>query len=193
MIPEIKAVVPIVVAIAGGVALIHRMLLQSMANEMKQFELFLKLQKLCGSDARHNLAAMRVALACFTKRNLTKTEIEWFLLVPGAFSFMGAYGKLSSYVTVDFENNKFIFKSEFDSKKKRLFEWSKLAGLYVIFGTLGILLILIVPITLKTGELNPWVGFHVAGYVFCLLAITFLLMCMKIHDAKRLTREKITG
>lgn len=191
MIQEIATVISIVVSVAGVVALVHRMLLQSLASEIKQFELFLKMQELCGTDARHNLAAIRVAIACFTKRELTATEIEWFLLVPGAFSFLRVYGKLQRYVTVDFTNNRFVFKSQFDSKKKKIIEWSKLIGLYVISGTLGVMLIITVPIILKTGDLNPWIGLHIMGYFLCLIAIFLLYMGTKLDDAKRLILKRL--
>ncbi|MBU1308995.1 MAG: hypothetical protein KKE30_05625 [Gammaproteobacteria bacterium] len=191
MIQELATVISIVVGIAGVVALVHRILLQSMVSGMKQFELFRQLQELCGSDARNNLAAIRVALTCFTKRELTTTEIELFLLVPGAFSFLRSYGKLRRYVTIDFNSNEFVFKPEFDSKRKQMIEWGKLVGLYLTSGTLGAMLVLAVPITLNTGKLNPWGSLHIAGYFLCLVAIFLLFMGMKLDDAKRLVKKKL--
>lgn len=191
MIAEVATFTSIVVGVAGVAALVLRMVLQTEASNIKQFELFLKVQELCGIDARKNLAAIRVALACITKRELTTKEIEWFLLIPGAFFYLRRYGKVSRNVSVDYCNNGFKFKSEFDSKTKRFIEWSKLVSLYLVSGTSGLMLIWAVPAVLNTGTLNPWVGLHILGYISCVLAVISLFMGIKLDDSKRLIREKL--
>lgn len=174
------------VGILGAYFAYIKLVMESQGSKIRQFELFLKLQKLCDKDARDNLAAIRVGLNSYTKRELTPKEIEWFVYTPSAFSYLKSYGRQTRYVSIDTDLNRFVYKSNVDSRIKRFKESGTLLFLYVVFGTAGAFLVDTNPPLLESGKVNPWVPLFAGGLLLLYFAGLMLYVLLKLIDAHEL-------
>ncbi|MUK90865.1 hypothetical protein GNP80_00150 [Aliivibrio fischeri] len=183
--------IPIPLAVVSIVFVIHRMKTLHFSNSFKTYEIYKELWDLCGSDATKNLAKMRMLFKVLAPINLKVKEMEWFIYTDGAMHYIKQYSRLNKFVSIDFNQNRFCFSSEYDTARKRAIVGIKFLLLYVISGIIGVTLILSIDIYYE-GRLSPIAGLHFTGYLLVIFSTLMLYMIVLFQLSHYLVKEEVT-
>ncbi|WP_017221302.1 hypothetical protein [Moritella dasanensis] len=187
--------VKLLMLVLGGVIslsfTLHKLKLGGFSFKVQKYDYFERLQLLCGSDASINLVNLRVAFRCVTTRELTPTEMEWFLYTPGAYKFIGRYGRSQRFTSIDIVSNRFMWNEKLLTKKLRRIELIKILAIYTSSGTFGSLCIL------KGGDISSFLGFdftyasYAIGGILSIMALVFLYLSLIYQDSEYLIKDKL--
>lgn len=150
-----------------------------------------KLRKLCGKDANENLSTLLVALNGVTKRALEPRFIEWFLYTPGAYCHIKKFGVCKKYLSIDIENNQFIWDKKYVERKNRWKTQFSIFLLYTFCGTLGILPIIAYEPLLEHLGFIPAIFAFVGSFLLLILAFALLFSLTLMDDAARLIKTEV--
>ena len=171
---------------------LHKLKLGGFSFEVKKYDYFERLQLLCGNDASNNLVNLRVAFRCITTRELTPTEMEWFLYTPGAYKFLSRYGRSQRFTSIDIVSNRFIWNKKLLTKKLRLIELIKMLAIYASTGTFGLLCILDADSISFDLELNFTYGVYAIGGILSLISLAFLYLSLVYQDSEYLIKDTLS-
>lgn len=171
--------------------LLSRIKMMSLKYHSLNFEHYEKLRKLCGRDAKNNLSGLLVALNGVTKSELEPKFIEWFLYSPGAYAYIKRFGNCTKYLTIDTDNNKFIWCEKFDQSYFRNRERLSIFLMYTLSGTVGIVPLLSYELVLQYLGFIPTIFIFIFCSLLLFLALILLSSLTKIDDAASLTKVTI--
>lgn len=171
--------------------LLSRIKMMSLKYHSLNLELYEKLVKLCGKDAKANLSCLLVALTGVTKSKLEARYIEWFLYTPGAYAYIKKFGKCEKYLTVDFLTNNFIWVEKYNTKWGRGIQRIKIFVFYIITGTLGLLPFLYYKLIYELFGGLPTIFVLVFSALLLVFSGMLLWTLTLIDDAKNLTKIKL--
>gem|GEM_PF-6588091 len=186
-ISKAATMIAILAAVYGAVLGFFKLYAQSLDLRARRFELFQKLQALCGTDARQNYTALTVGLRNFTERKLCPAEMEWFLHIPGAISYLHDYGRGEQYVELDIQTNRFIYKKEYRRKMSRYWEYAKINTAFLILCFLGGILLQFTYFK----DFLPIFTWQILGIGLCLYSTRFAAKSSRFTDATKLINVQI--
>ena len=171
---------------------LHKLKLGGFSFEVKKYDYFERLQVICGSNASNNLVNLRVAFRCITTRELTPTEMEWFLYTPGAYKFLRRYGKSQRFTSIDIASNRFIWNKKLGTKKLRLIELTQILAIYTSTGMFGLLCILNADSISSFLELKFLYGAYAIGILLSIISSFFLYLALVYQDSGYLIKDKLS-
>ena len=171
--------------------LISRIKMMLLKYNALNFEHYEKLKELCGTNANDNYSALLVALNGISKVNLEPKFIEWFLYIPGAYYYIKAFSKCTDYITIDIENNRFVWREAFKNKKDRMIRRLWMFLLYVFVGSIGVIPFTVYDAIYQQIGLETTLMILSFSGLILLLAIILLMKIYSFEDASKLTKKNI--
>lgn len=195
MTPEleliIKIALPLLTLVVGIPLLVSRIRTSSITYQSINLEHFEKLRELCGNDARANLAQLKVGFGSIIKGHLTPKEVEWFLYIPNAYSYLKKYDGCSRFLEIDTYNHKFIWRDKYSTKFSRISMKLILFLLYMVLVTVGVYIFIALDNLFSLFGLALSILFVGVGIIFIFLGAIALLFNLKMGDAKELTKKVV--